>query len=149
MSCITWCSVGNGPLTTGAGGGGGVTTLRAVGSCDEGTGLWTKSDVGIEGNIEAVGCVVIFGGNTGTADEVVVGLKWNVDWGSSLATGRNGEVLALKPSKDGPGGFKKLFENKWLERISEMEFTLTAFGFAVFITTVGGSFHAPAGLKSW
>lgn len=30
-----------------------------------------------------------------------------------------------------------------------IEFTLVGFGFGGFITTFGGSFHAPAGLESW
>ena len=30
-----------------------------------------------------------------------------------------------------------------------MEFTFVGFGFNDFITTVGGSFHAVAGLESW
>ena len=39
--------------------------------------------------------------------------------------------------------------NERLKRIRSREFTLVGFGFGGFITTFGGSFHAPAGLESW
>ncbi len=96
VSCIIWCSLGIGPLTTGAGGGGGLATFRTDGSFDEGTEWWTKSDVVVVvvgGNIDAVGWFV------------VTGLKWNVGWGGgSLTIGRNGEVLEVKPSVGGTVG---------------------------------------------
>ncbi len=92
VSCIIWCSLGNGPLTTGAGGGGGgLVTFRTDGSCGEEPGRWRKSDVAPGGNIEPVGWFD--------------GLKWNVGWGGgSLTTGRNGELVEVKPSAGRPDG---------------------------------------------
>jgi hypothetical protein len=90
VSCIIWCSLGNGPLTTGGGGGGGVGAMRADASCDWETGWWRKSDV------------AVVGGNTAAVDWfAVVGLKWNVDLGGSLTIGRNGVFVGAKPSVGG------------------------------------------------
>lgn len=92
VSCIIWCSLGIGPLTTGAGGGGGLVAFRTDGSFDEGIGWWTKSDVD-----------AVVGGNTGAVGWfVIVGLKWNVvGCGGSFTIGRNAELLGAKPSVGG------------------------------------------------
>ncbi len=92
VSCIIWCSLGIWTLATG-GIGEGLVIFRPGGSCDEGIGWWTKSDVAnVGGNAGPVGWVVI------------AGLKWNVCCGGSFTIGRNGELLGAKPSVWDAGG---------------------------------------------